>query len=414
MHRHFFVPAAALAALTLTGAVHAQIRGTVIANGLTTPVQYVVDPTNSSRAFAVQQNGVIVTLINGVPSGNLLTIPSGQISVGGEQGLLGMALAPDYAGTGNFYLNFTDQNGDTQIARYTNVGGVADAGSRFNILRVDQPDTNHNGGTIRFGVDGMLTIGMGDGGGSFDPGNNAQSASTLLGKFLRIDPSADQFPGDPDRNYSIPSSNPFFGSDPFNALDEIWSIGWRNPFKWSFDSFGPDATNALIVGDVGQNAWEEIDYERQNQSGRNYGWVVREGAHDTGHGSALFGPLVDPIGEYDHGIGSTVIGGVVYRGSALGPDFEGRYFYADFITDKLWSADILEGINGGDPTLENVLDHSAEVSGLANPVSIDIGLDGEVFVTEYGGRVVRLDPVPEPSSLLVLAGLAAIAVSRRK
>jgi glucose/arabinose dehydrogenase len=403
--------------LGLAAASQAQLIKTTVLTGLPSALQYRPDPVRADRAYAVIQTGTIRTLVNGANTSAYLTIPAGAMSNDGERGLLGMAFAPDFATSRHVYVNFTDQNGSTQISRFTEVNGALDYATRHDILNVAQPFANHNGGTINFGNDRFLYIGMGDGGSGFDPGNRAQTPSTLLGKFLRIDPTGDDFPGSPTQNYAIPTSNPFFGADALGARDEIWSFGWRNPFKWSFDSFGTGATHAMLAGDVGQNAWEEIDHEPFGVGGRNYGWVPREGRHDTGRGSAAYGPLHDPIFEYGHNIGETIIGGVIYRGSALPSFYRGRYFYADYISRKLWSLGLTIGANGeatADPT---PLDHTQEMQGVGPIVSIDIGQTGEIYVVEHTGRIFRIDaaPVPEPTSIVVLGGLAlALRASRRR
>ncbi len=394
----------------------AQLVAVPVATGFSSSLQYEPDPTRADTAYMVQQGGQIRRLVNGVNTAAYLTIPSGAMTFNGERGLLGMAFAPNFATTRHVYVNFVDQNGNTQISRFTEVGGTLDYATRFDILNVAQPFTNHKGGTLNFGPDGLLYIGMGDGGSGFDPGNRAQTPSTLLGKFLRINPGGDDFPNDPNANYAIPTSNPFFGADALGARDEIWSFGWRNPFKWSFDSFGPGATGALIAGDVGQDNWEEIDYEPMGMGGRNYGWVPREGRHNTGRGSAAYGPLTDPIFEYDHTQGETVIGGVVYRGSALPSFYWGRYFFADYITRRLWSIGLTIG-PGGEATADPVaLEHTNELGPLGPIVSIDIGHTGEIYVTEHNGRLFRIGaaPVPEPGTSIGLGGLAAVALWRRR
>jgi glucose/arabinose dehydrogenase len=310
------------------------------------------------RLFLVQQPGVI--RIFDQKTNTLLTTPFLDIQdlvddTGNEQGLLGLAFHPDYENNGYFYVNYTRDPGPgldrTAIVRFHVSGdpNVADRASILTMLEIEQPFDNHNGGDIHFGQDGYLYIGMGDGGSADDPQNNGQNPAQLLGKMLRIDvdniPSAktirrqnekDQVTGTIGRcglvgQYGIPTSNPFVNDA--NACDEIWAIGMRNPFRFSFDRL----TGDLIIGDVGQNQVEEIDFEpNSSPGGRNYGWDCREGniAHS---GTCLAGTtLTDPILTYTHSLGCSVTGGFRYRGSIAG--FDGTYVYADYCTGRIWFA----------------------------------------------------------------------------
>ncbi|MDA1259927.1 MAG: PQQ-dependent sugar dehydrogenase, partial [Planctomycetota bacterium] len=278
---------------------------------------------DASRLFIVTQPGQI-RLYSG---GALLPTPfidlSAQLVYGGEQGLLGLAFHPHYETNGFFFVNYTEaSSGDTVIERFQvdpNNADVAMAGSGLVILQIDQPYTNHNGGWIDFGPDGYLYVAMGDGGSGGDPGNRAQSGSSLLGKMLRLD--VDKPAG--GLNYGIPPSNPFVG-DP-NFLDEIWSYGLRNPWRCDFDSL----TGDLWIADVGQSAWEEIDFEPAGSGGRNYGWRIMEGGHcfNPSSGCNTAG-LELPIHEYDRSGGRcSVIGGFLYRGREMA-NMHGRYFFS--------------------------------------------------------------------------------------
>ncbi len=253
------------------------------------------------------------------------------VSYGGERGLLGFALHPLFADNGRFFVNYTRAgDGATVVASFTVSAGnrdIADPSSRRELLVIPQPFENHNGGALRFGADGYLYIGMGDGGSANDPGNRAQDPQDLLGKILRIDV-------DGSVPYAIPQGNAFATS----ALGrpEIWALGVRNPWRFSFDR----ATGDLYIGDVGQGVVEEIDFvARGTPSGLNFGWRVMEGNRCTGLGggapcgSAGFTP---PVASYDHGQGCSVTGGVVYRGSAV-PVMQGRYVYGDFCTGRIWA-----------------------------------------------------------------------------
>jgi len=256
-----------------------------------------------------------------------------------EEGLLGVAFHPDYKQNGEFFVYYTttDAPHTSVISRFRvsdDDPNRADPSSEEEILRIPQPFWNHNGGTIVFGPDGYLYIGLGDGGKANDPHNNGQNLQTLLGAILRIDIDG-KTPKDPEDdnsvalNYRIPEDNPFTGHSGL-ARGEIWSWGWRNPWRIAFDR----ETGVLWGGDVGQNLWEEINIVRK---GGNYGWNLREGFHPFGPGG--LGPqpwLIDPIWEYHHKIGKSITGGHVYRGKRL-PQLEGAYLYADYVTGRVWA-----------------------------------------------------------------------------
>jgi len=332
---------------------------------------------------------------------------SGAITSGGERGLLGLAFQPDYATSGRFYVYFTDPNGDLVVARFKRSAAnplVADPASRFDLRwstgeRVIRHPVNgnHNGGNLAFGPDGMLYLAPGDGGAGNDPPNNAQNLGVLLGKMLRINVAAvDDLNQD---GFVVPADNPFRNTP--GARPEIWDLGLRNPFRWSFDDVTKGGTGALVIGDVGQNAWEEVDYEPRGRGGRNYGWRIREGAHDNvTQPPATILPLVDPIFEYPHPTGFVITGGFVYRGAALPPAFRGRYFFADFGTRKVWT--IALTIDGaGNATASDLRDHSAE---LGSPDITSFGVDagGEIYFANYAeGTISRIDStVPVSAPLL--------------
>jgi glucose/arabinose dehydrogenase len=388
----------------------AQLRAVVYASGFVQPLAIVQDPTNPGIQFVLEQRGRIRVIQNGnVLSTDFLDLSS-SVLAGGEQGLLGLAFPPDAQTTGRFFVNFTDTNGNTVVARFRRSANplVADPASRFDLrwngpggpAVIDQPFTNHNGGHMAFGPDGFLYIGMGDGGSGNDPGHRAQDRSTLLGKMLRIDVSvADSHP----TGYTIPPDNPFIGG---GARPEVWSFGWRNPWRFAFDDVTRGGTGAMVAGDVGQNAWEEVNYEPRARGGRNYGWRNREGAHDNVTSlPPAFTPLIDPIHEYDHATGSSITGGFVYRGDAI-PSMRGRYLFADFIRSRVWSLGLLLDANG-EARATDVVEHTDALGGsasLANVASFGIDAEGELFIVSYGrGVILRIvSTVTPPTNLRII------------
>jgi glucose/arabinose dehydrogenase len=372
----------------------AQIRFEVVATGFTTPVAFVQDPVQPNVQFVVEQGGRIRVVRDGAVLPQDFLNLTGQITSGGERGLLGLAFAPDYAVSRRFFVNFTNLAGHTVIARFlrsTTDPVVADPTSRFDLLWPDgnrfitQPFANHNGGDLHFGSDGFLYIGMGDGGSANDPFHNAQDPESLLGKMLRIDVAV----ADTDlEGYDAPADNPFLG--PVGSL--IWAFGLRNPFRFTVDEIANGGTGALVIGDVGQNAWEEVDYGPFGRGGRNYGWRNREGAHDNvlTEGPA-FTPLIDPIIEYSHAIGNVITGGVVYRGTLLGSQFVGRYFYADFGSGRIWSAFLNVDSVTGEATAQNIVEHTTELGGPSAVGNISaFGLDAnrEMYIVSYSGGLI--------------------------
>ena len=308
----------------------------LFADGFSNPVE--MQNVGDDRLFIVEKRGVIEILqLDGTTNPtpfldiqNIVLTPGGNYD---ERGLLGLAFHPDYINNGYFYVNYIDNSGNTQISRFsvsTSDPSIADPDSEFQILEVEQPYINHNGGCLRFGPEGYLYIGLGDGGSAGDPENRSQNLQTLLGKMLRID--IDNTEG--STNYAVPSNNPFVG-DP-NALDEIWSYGLRNPWRFSFDS----ETDELWIGDVGQGSIEEIDRAAAGVSGQNYGWRCYEGYQEYNtSGCPNQSELTFPVAEYSHSGGNcSVTGGYVYRGEIY-ENFLGIYFYADFCSGEIGTID---------------------------------------------------------------------------
>lgn len=391
---------ACVAASLLPRPAAAQLRAVVIGHGFAQPLGLVQDPTDRSVLYVVEQGGRIRALVNGVLQSTDFLDLSSLTTGNGERGLLGLAFAPDYATSGRCFVNFTNLSGDTVIARFKRSAGdrrVADPASRLDLLWstgervIRQPYPNHNGGQLAFGPDGFLYIGMGDGGSGDDPGNRAQDGSTLLGKMLRIDVNVPD--GDP-KGFRIPPSNPFLDGQPVAALPEIWDFGLRNPWRFSFDDPARGGTGALVIADVGQGAYEEIDYEPRATGGRNYGWRLREGTHpNVTTRPAAFEPLVDPIFDYDHRVGFAVIGGAVYRGKALGAAYSGRYFFAD-LNGRVWSIGLVIDPRTGEARAADQLEHTAELGGaqaLGNLTSFGVDASGELYlVSQTGGLVIRI------------------------
>ncbi len=292
-------------------------RWTPVATGLVEPTDIQFPDDGSGRMFVLEQPGTIRLVKNRqVAPTPFLDISSNVGSAGSEQGLLGLAFHPDFAHNPYFYVNYTDNSGNTVIARYTANGDTADTSSEKVIMHIAQPFPNHNGGVLTFGPDGYLYAGLGDGGSEGDPLNNGQNTSVLLGKVLRIDVDH----GDP---YTVPAGNPFG--------NEIWEYGLRNPWRISFDRANGD----LYIADVGQDSWEEVDYVPNGQGGLNFGWSYREGLHPYKGSPPAGASLIDPVTEYGHYPNRCAItGGYVYRGSMV--EWQGVYFYADFCSGEMW------------------------------------------------------------------------------
>ncbi len=360
-----------------------------VCSGLVDPLFVTFAPVDSTRIFILEQPGRIRVVRNDtLLSRSFLDIDSIVGSTNNEQGLLGLAFHPDYQTNGFFYVNYTDNSGNTMVARYsvTTNPDSANANSRFNIINITQPFVNHNGGMIAFSpLDGYLYIGMGDGGSANDPGNRAQNKLNLLGKMLRIDVDG----GSP---YAIPADNPFVGNAAY--LPEIWTLGLRNPWRFSFDR----ATGDLYIADVGQGTYEEIDFQPSTSGGgENYGWRLKEGDHcfipSTGCDTIV--GQSDPITEYTHGgtpFRCSITGGYVYRGCAI-PDLQGHYFYADYCSAQIWSF----RYNGS--TISDSTQRTSDLGAGTIAVS-SFGEDyyGEIYICSHGnGQVLKIIPQGVPS-----------------
>jgi glucose/arabinose dehydrogenase len=344
-------------------------------SGLSAPVAIAAPNDGSNRIFVVEQPGRIRVRTTSGSVGTYLDIRS-KVAYGGERGMLGLAFSPGFATNGYFFVDYVDNNGDVQISRFhaTPSSNRASA-AETHILKIEHSaHANHNGGQVEFGLDGMLYVGVGDGGGQRDPNGNGQDLGILLGKILRIDVSRSCG----SRHYCIPSSNPFAGSS--SRRKEIWHYGLRNPWKFSFD----DARNWMWIADVGEKAWEEVDTSGASTGGRNYGWDCREGTSSTGFAGSYCGGrrFVGPAWEYSHGGGRcAIIGGYAYRGARYRSVMSGIYFYGDFCTGQVWG--FVRTPNGSRINSE-VHDHSRPITTFGQ------AQNGELFVADTGGNVYHL------------------------
>lgn len=342
------------------------------ASGFNDPVD--IASAGDDRLFVVEQAGKIY-IVN--PDGSTESVPfldiDSDIRSGGERGLLGLAFHPDYANNGYFYVNFTDNNSDSKVARYTvdsQNPNLADKSTAETILTLAQPYTNHNGGDMNFGPDGYLYIAFGDGGSGNDPLDNGQKTTTFHGKILRIDI-------DNGLPYSIPADNPFVGVA--NVLDEIWSLGWRNPWRFSFDR----QTGDMWIADVGQDQYEEVSFEPAASGGLNYGWRCREGDNSfDNRNCGAVSDYVAPVFEYLHSFnaGSSITGGFVYRGQDH-PGLVGHYIAGDYNSGQIFT--IFPNGNGGwDTTRQGQLLSRDRISTFGEDS------DGEVYVADRNSGTI--------------------------
>ena len=344
-----------------------------VASGLVSPT-VLASPPGGTDIYVVEQPGRIRKLVNGVPQAPVLDI-SARVSYAGERGMLSLAFDPQFAANGNVFVYFTDLDGDIAIERFTfpvPPGVQPPSGTEATAIRVltisHRLFANHNGGQLQFGIDGMLYVGTGDGGGRDDPSGNGQNLATLLGKILRIDVSS--------LPYKVPPDNPFVGQ-PGRRL-EIWAYGLRNPWRFSFDN----ATRSLYIADVGQDSREEVDVVAASATGLNYGWSAWEGTicHPSGTACSPTG-ITMPLIDYDHRDGCSITGGYVYRGSAL-PEIAGHYFYSDFCNGWLRSFLVADGA-----ATERI---DWGITSVGNIQSFGVDSTNELYVLTSAGGVYRL------------------------
>lgn len=342
-----------------------------IAGGLDRPTDITSPRDGSGRVFVLEQVGRIRIIQNGqlVPT-PYLDISNIVGSNASERGLLGLAFHPQYAENGFFFVNYTDRDGNTRIARFSVSGSdpnQADPASRLELIRIQQPYGNHNGGALAFGPDGYLYAGLGDGGSAGDPLDAGQSLNTLLGKILRFDVDGGQ-------PYAIPADNPFAAG---GGEAEIWAYGLRNPWKIAFDR----ASGDLYIADVGQNQWEEVNFTPAGSpGGLNYGWRLMEASYDYSGTFYDTSALVLPVAEYTRNDGCSVSGGQVYRGQSL-PGWQGVYLYGDFCSGNIWG--LLKTGDGFENRLLFRTGFRISTFGLDD--------DGEIYLGDYSGAIYRLE-----------------------
>lgn len=380
--------------VTVTNAGPDGFRVARVGTGFSAPIALAGLADGTGRVLVVERAGRVRILTPG--SGAIAATPFldivGQTTTDGERGLLGLTLAPDFNTTGTFYVFLTNTAGNIEIRRYRTLAGnrdQADPATADVILAIPHPgQSNHNGGFIEFGPDGLLYLGIGDGGGAGDPPGNAQNRNVLLGKLLRIDVASDAFPGDPNRDYAIPAGNPFAGG---GGSPEIWALGLRNPFRAGFDS----VTGNLWIGDVGQGAREEVDLLRATDGGANLGWNFLEGtAPFTGSPPA---GLVPPVAEYGHGNGplqgNSITGGRVYRGPVEA--LRGQYIFADFISNNIWSIPVA-GVAFGQTLQSNAFarrnaDFTPNAGTIGSIAAFGTDQAGNLYIVDLGGEIFRIE-----------------------
>jgi glucose/arabinose dehydrogenase len=376
-----------LAGPVAVGGQGIQLELEVFAVGFSQPVK--IANAGDERLFVVEQQGIIYILD---AQGARLPTPfidlTDRVELDDERGLLGLTFTPGDRTT--FYVNYTRKSnvnaerGDTVIARYHTLAADLNQGdpdSEEIVLVIDQPYANHNAGDLAFGPDGFLYIPMGDGGSGGDPEDRAQNLNELLGKVLRLDVVG-------QATYAIPPGNPFADDNNPNTRAEIWSYGWRNPWRFSFDR----VTGDMYLGDVGQTAREEVDFEPANTPGRNYGWNQCEGSiayppQDPPQPCPNTSGLTPPIFDYGRGEGTTVTGGFVYRGSQY-TNLVGHYIFADFGSDRFWSL-VRDGQGNWNATPHGPL-------GASNPSTFGENQNGELFVASHGGTIYRIKDASAP------------------
>lgn len=383
-------------AVTVTSSGIGSFKVRRVVTGMNAPLYLTGLPDSTGRVLVVEKAGLvrIVTPSTGAITATPFLDVTGTISTDGERGLLGLALAPDYVASGTVYAFVTNPTGTIEVRRYQAAAGTRDridAATGDVIISIPHPGfNNHNGGWLDFGPDGNLYLGVGDGGGSGDPGSNAQNPTVLLGKILRIDPSRDSYPADAQRDYGIPATNPFATT---GGAPEVWALGLRNPFRAGFDR----TTGNLYIGDVGQSAIEEIDLVPSGTNGLNFGWNLREGTEPFA-GGAVGGSFTLPVAEYGHGSGPTqgnsVTGGYVYRGPVTA--LTGQYIFGDFVNGNIWSVAVsalTQGQTLASSSFTARRTAFAPNAGTINNIaSFGVDQTGNLYIVDYDGEIFVIEP----------------------
>jgi len=371
-------------ALLAPKAAAQDLEANLVTSGYSSPLYLASPPGDNTRLFIVEQSSARIKIYKPASGSTITFMDIGSIvGSGSERGLLGMAFHPNYATNRKFYVSYTNNSGSSMLVQYLRSASSQDAGDTSSAATiygpVSQPYSNHNGGCIQFGSDGKLYMGFGDGGSSNDPGNRAQNMGQTMGKMLRFDVDG----GAP---YSA-NDNPFYtGSG--GLSDFIWSLGWRNPWRFSFDR----QTGDMWIGDVGQNQREEISFEPASSTGgNNYGWRCMEAYRCTGLSGCTCNSaaLTPAVHEVTHSGGNcSITGGYLYRGNLM-PNMVGRYFFGDYCSGKIWS-----GQPNGSNALSNVMDHTSDLSIPGGEAITSFGEDanGELYVVDAsGGQIWRLE-----------------------
>ena len=371
--------------LTTVALAHAELGVELVAKGFDRPVWAGAPEGIKGKLWVMEQDGK-VWIVNDKTGEReakpFLDVSADVTTKGGEEGLLGLAFSPDFIQSGRFYVNYTDQEKQTRIVRFTSTDGkTTDPTSEEVLLKYPSEFENHNGGWIGFGPDKMLYIGNGDGGAGDDPNKHGQALDTLLGKILRIDVS-------PAKGYQSPSDNPFVNKS--DAKPEIWAYGVRNPWRCSFDR----QTGDFWIGDVGQNHWEEINYKPVGKaSGANFGWRVREADQENPKkdvGGSMPAGAIDPVYVYNHGMknneGLSVTGGYVYRGPIKA--LQGRYVFGDYQNPRIWSFKLKNG------KASDFRDHTKELQPQGGRINLISSFaeddDGNVLIVDHTGSIYRI------------------------
>lgn len=384
--------------------------GVTFVNNDHLPTMAVPDPTDPDTIYTVGRYGKIKTLKNFeyLPlAESFAVLPPAMLATGGERAVNSLTFSPNYADDGKCYISYCRAgDGANVIAEYQRSESnpyQIDLNTARTIMIIPNAEPFHYGGGAKFGPDGYLWVFKGDG--ENDP--SAQDTAFLTGKILRIDPFSDDFPLDPERNYGIPADNPFLDGNPVSGPAEAVHFGFRNPWRWCWDEPSRGGSGALLIGDVGADSWEEINFIPAKAMGLNFGWPNSEGNEPfQTHVPLAFEPAVHPIAQFPHPDFRAIVGGPIYRGLKLGIEMYGRYFYADVITQKVYSAKVTFGDYGDSAVMSDIINHTPELLAYSNPLgqiwSMDVDSEGELLIVG-ANRVYKVfsDSLTTPRSINV-------------